>query len=1262
MPASGSSPNKALGSVRAPSHERSDGTINNGRTISPTLIRDATAVETISSTISALSRHASTGLQTLSTAAAAHDPLAKYKATRQKDGDTMSSSPSPIFGAMGGNADPALQQGPTDLFEGALGAYDLLGQTEHISWAAWGTLPTCVEVGSQSRQALLIAYASGGLQIFIHAGSTGQSKDQDLREIFNFQQFLLPKDRVAGRVLAAKLHTANSGRPCLLLVTLEEDATLVISRCSLTSQMVTQSTTLPQVGPPSAHASSMTSAIQVAKGRIVVAQSHPPALHVLDTVSLSSLCEPIVDVSSSSLTTDTIPAFHLSGRMLVYASTVLDKSHNVVSFSSVGRRGDSSLRPSSSRLPSDAGYTTSEQMRLSALEAGAQASDIAKRVGGGLMAGAKNLGDWGSSYLSAVAGSSSSQQQQQQLTQGSPTLHDHRSPSPLLRSPRDSPSLVSPRLTGEGSGRAGSSLTAHNESRCAATVKILDLFSAQDTEEPSVRVAATFRPGSANIASVKLDPTSSNVFVADSIGHAFNIFEIRPRPRGLPSDGLSPPAIHRCKLLRGVTTAQVCDARWTSNGQWLGVLTYTGTVHVYKLGSLSGPRAIPLSATLTSFARTPRPKQTSASTGTVAEGHQASAAQAAPLDSAPGPSRAPPAFFFAKAGTSLAQDIDVLCFHPAVAALSLSRVTIAQTSLAEALASSASDATNRVSGLTVMMRRATTGGAPGHNVAATPMSKSGSQASRAQQQQQRRRPHGECVALAIWTGLARTHDAPEVQPRVDYTSAADTRPVRGASRVPQRGWASMAEIETYDRTPRALQTSIYLSHQIKLRTITHPAELPVRSEPVLIDVPRSKAVPLQTREAVQVEMASEENAGGGSFSGLAHAIASPAFDESAFFDGQSPSQRIPSFPQGQAARRPSWRKSVTGSMTTPIRITAAASRDISRGVVGSLRKPNTKAGGIGSLARSSPRSVGLSFDDDISHDTHIFADARNAALSPNGGPSSLVSAGGNSPNGGAGTTSTGSGSADTADTAISEALEDEVEGEDEERSWAAARGMQEDVEGDHLGWDSFAEFSANKGARRKDHSSQDDFLVGGLALDEEVGNVVGSMRPRGAASATTPSSSSGYSPPSLPPFSRKSPASGASYRSGGSFTPGRGPASFSSSDVNGEGAQSGSEGSKHTSTTITTGRTVSGGSGGVTAAPLIDKTALAVTEDAQPGKTSMLTATTTTPAITIQKPFSPPGALPSPAPASLALPPVSSSSLSSSGSSTSSAQRKGKKR
>ncbi|PWN23318.1 hypothetical protein BCV69DRAFT_115790 [Microstroma glucosiphilum] len=1259
MPASGSSPNKALGSVRAPSREGSDGTISNGRTISPTLIRDATAVETISSTISALSRHASTGLQTLSTAAAAHDPLAKYKATRQKDSEAMSSSPSPIFAAMGGNADPALQQRPADLFEGALGAHDLLGQTEHISWTGWDTLPTGVEVGSLSRQALLIAYASGGLQIFTHTGSTGQSGDQDLREIFNFQQFLLPKDRIAGRVLAAKLHTSNGCRPCLLLVTLEGHDTLIVSRCSLTSQMVTQSTTLPRVGQVSAHASYMSSAIQVAKGRVVVGQSHPPALHVLDATTLNSVLEPIVDVSSSSLNSDTVPAFHLSGRMLAYASTVLDKSHNVVSFNSVGRHGDSSARGSSSRIPSDAGYTTSEQMRLSALEAGAQASDIAKRVGGGLMAGAKNLGDWGSSYLSAVAGSSSSQHQQQQET--SPTLHEHTSPSPLLRSPRDSPSLVSPRLTGEMSGKAGPSSNARSDTKTAATVKILDLFTAEDTDHSSVHLAASFRPGSANIAAVKLDPTSSNVFVADSIGHAFNIFEVRPRPRGLPSGGLPPPAIHRCKLLRGVTTAQVCDAKWTPNGQWLGVLTYTGTVHVYKLGALSGPRAMPFGSTLTSFARTPRPKQTSASMATAAEGSQTGVTQVPSLDVTPLQILASPAFLFAKAGASVLQGIDVLCFHPAVAALSLSRVTVAQASLAETIASSASDATNRVSGLTVMMRRATTGGSPGYSAASAPMSKSGSQAPRVQQQQ-RRRPHGECIALAIWTGLARTHDAPEVQPQLAPSSAVEPRAMPSSSRAPPRGWASMAEIETYDRTPRALPTSIYLSHQIKLRTIIHPTDLPIRSEPVLIDVPRSKALPLQTREAVQVDMASEDDAGGGSFSGLALAIASPAFDEPAFFDSQSPSQRIPSFPQGQAARRPSWRKSVTGSMTTPIRITAAASRDIGRGVVGTLRKPSTKAGGIGSLARSSPRSVGLSFDEDISHDAHIFADARNAALSPNGGPSSLVSAGGHSPNGGAGTTSTGSGSADTADTAISEALEDEVEGEDEERSWAAARGMQEDVEGDHLGWDSFAEFSGNKGARRKETSSHDDFLVGGLALDEEVGNAVGAMRLKGTASAGTPSSSSGYSPPSLPPFSRKSPASGASYRSAGSFTPGRGPASFSSSDVNGEGAQSGSEGSKHTSTTITTGRTVSGGSSGLTTSPVIDKSAVAAAEVTTLVKSGTAAATATTPAITIQKPFSPPGALPSPAPASLALPPVSSSSLSSSGSSTSSAQRKGKKK
>jgi hypothetical protein len=110
--------------------------------------------------------------------------------------------------------------------------------------------------------------------------------------------------------------------------------------------------------------------------------------------------------------------------------------------------------------------------------------------------------------------------------------------------------------------------------------------------------------------------------------------------------------------------------------------------------------------------------------------------------------------------------------------------------------------------------------------------------------------------------------------------------------------------------------------------------------------------------------------------------------------------------------------------------------------------------------------------------------------------------------------------------------------------------------------------------------------------------------------------------------------------------------------MNGDGAQSGSEGSKHTSTTITTSRTVSGG----VASPVTDKTVVAALDGATPVKAGTVATAATTPAITIQKPFSPPGALPSPAPASLALPPASASSLSSSGSSTSSAQRKGKKR
>ncbi|PWN29929.1 hypothetical protein BDZ90DRAFT_272606 [Jaminaea rosea] len=1035
---------------------------HDGRKITPTKAKERPVTEAIASTISSISRHASTsiasGLTSLSSAAAA-------RVGHQSQPDAMpalSTSPSPIFEAMGGRRPEAAVH--DDIFVEQLSALDeRIPSSEGVSWASWDRLP--------ARRALIIAYVTGGLQVYC------LEEDGQLAEVINFQQILLPGDRVAGRVLCARVQCLEGKQPRLLIVTEGTGSTYVLSTCSLDSQVVDTSSVLPAVASANPTATTPASAsMQLTSSHLAIGQSQPPAIHILDAVTLRPcLGEAITDVSSSSTSGATPPPFHLSGRLLAYASTQQDRSTNVLVSNAEARRAPSGTHAPVFSPGVESAKMTTEQMRAAAIEMGAHAGDVARKMGGGLLSGVKSVSEWGSNYVQGGTKSSAAH-----VEQGSP--------SPVLQT-SPSPSLVLQRRSANGQ-----SPSATSQSLDATTIRVVEL-------SPSLPLIASFRSSSENTSAVRLSSSGSLIFVADVLGHAFHVYEIRSRPacmRG--SAATQPPSVlHRLKLLRGVTPAQVSDVLWSPNERCIGVLTMRGSVHIYRLGPLHGPRAKPLGATLTSYARTARPSAPRQEEDT----HHGSDSLIAP----------PVACFTSHVKlTSSGEDnsafspsfLDILTFHPRISALTLSRVGPHPSSLvgvgvtSSATAAMVAAASSGMSGLTAMMRR--------QSVGTTEEKGNQTVASRGQQAASTPRaemPRGQCRAVAIWTSLARVHDAPEVRPAPALlASTPPSKQPRPTSAVsPSRGWVSLAEVHTYPRGPRAMPTPLYFSHQMHFSAFVHPKGVTMRAEPTLMDICRAATRALDVCETVQIT--------GDSFdAGLASAM-SPSerhlSPPSPSWPGypSSPSHRIPSFPQGQPARRPNWRTAAADGMSIPVRLGQRAGS----AAIGAANAARQRQRGqrVGSPLRGEAGSPlpSISFDEDVSYDAYLFADARNAQPSPNG---SMAARGASSiEEDGTGTFS----SSDTPPTAGSDHDEQhggkrwggDGDGEGEEDDWQAARGEQEDVQGDSAGWDSFPdeEFGGRGVARRgagqtatrvkgPKEKASDDFLVGHMTMDEEAGS------------------------------------------------------------------------------------------------------------------------------------------------------------------------------
>lgn len=1129
-----------------------------GRKIAPLKPAAPSTVDALTGTIASWSRHAGSKLGDIPSAATMRQHFSAVKDAAESrlanrptksgislDRDMGLESPDSISAVTYGNDSNDGRPGGavnSDLHD----LHDSFASQEAVTWCGWDHIPRC-RITETPQRALLIAYATGGLQIY----TLGQTHGE-LCELVNFQQVLLPEDRVAGRILCAKVQVLTGGVLRLLLLTrLPEDGAYLLATCSLDSHIAEKVISLPRVtcqpesSPTRAQSLNQEAgaAVQINSNYAVVSHSQPPALHILHPTDLYPMAPPITDFGALSLNFFWHPVSDLSGRLLAYACAQEQDPH-------------SESHPSSSRTPFpeqgsaqgfDSGPADFEHLRTASIELGVQANGLTKWIGNGLQSGARGAGEWGAGVLRSerlpMQRQRDTGRKQGASTSGSATELE---PDRALASQAAEVSYVD---------QAAPQGALTERSPSMDCIRVLDL-----SHSPKAAVA-TFRCSKESIASLRMSRSGRLVAVADAVGHVCNVFEICPRPRCTNSEGSTSGSsqsvvVHRARLLRGMTRAQICDMKWSPSQQDLCVLTRTGAVHVFHLGPLNGVESLPRGATLTAFARSPRPKMI----------HQHDPSQCANITrKKPILASSLPCVALCSSDESSvdakATALNLLTFHPGIGTVYLASIQSASSKKSTSGGNptshtdSSATASSPISGLTALMR------------SSQPfLSTLGYDSAETSGPVERSTSNAPCKVEALWTDLLRSRDDPEIRPSSLIASEApDPQGSTPSQSQPTRGWVSLAEVQTYDATPRVLSAPLYLSHQVHLSFLRHGYDALKRSEPLLFDIYRARAGPMDVRETVQITH-SGATAQVDYHDDLATAIGDPGFERNSGAMPSSPSSRIPSFPQGHPARTPNWRTSVSQGVNIPLRLGAAAARELD-----GVRRRRTSRLSPSAGHAADQNKMSLSFDEDVSHDAHIFADAKQASPSPNGGKiipvvaassswrsardramrSSPLSHGSGSDSPfAAKASSLGEGASSAENTpptvpsdcddtsGICDAMvNDSDDDEAEERAWAAARGFQEDVEGDALGWDSFAdpEFGGQGLSRPSDGEAQgrqtklsvdDDFMVGALTLDEDVSPCSdGQAKPSGASTNSTCGSN-------LPAFNRKSPGSSPNSNSG----------------------------------------------------------------------------------------------------------------------------------
>lgn len=188
-------------------------------------------------------------------------------------------------------------------------------------------------------------------------------------------------------------------------------------------------------------------------------------------------------------------------------------------------------------------------------------SDMARKVGEGVLSGAKALGSYGYAYWSGSQSTSA---------------YSKSAPAASHLSRRSEP-----RSASEGS--------ASNQ----GFVVVVDLAKI-DPLSRKPTVLAHFRPSHNPISALSINPAGNLILTASSEGHSFHIFQLRPDPLSAPistttKHGLQsierhvPKVLHQYKLYRGLTPAKIRKVDWAKDGRFVSVGTDGGTAHVFGL-------------------------------------------------------------------------------------------------------------------------------------------------------------------------------------------------------------------------------------------------------------------------------------------------------------------------------------------------------------------------------------------------------------------------------------------------------------------------------------------------------------------------------------------------------------------------------------------------------------------------------------------------------------------------------------------------------
>ena len=209
-----------------------------------------------------------------------------------------------------------------------------------------------------------------------------------------------------------------------------------------------------------------------------------------------------------------------------------------------------------SNIMAGSGYQTDASYRRDGLlEAAAQSTDIARKVGEGVLSGVKALGDIGYAYWSARG-----------------TQAKERSVSAGAAFSRSAPASSSIPIQRARNGRTVSSPQSPATPADVGRVALVDLVKSAQMSDLSVMMY--FRPARSTIALLSLSPMG-HLLVANADASAFDVFEIRPRASGpLASEA---QVWHRYRLHRGLTPASAQSAFWSANGRLLSVTTTRGT-------------------------------------------------------------------------------------------------------------------------------------------------------------------------------------------------------------------------------------------------------------------------------------------------------------------------------------------------------------------------------------------------------------------------------------------------------------------------------------------------------------------------------------------------------------------------------------------------------------------------------------------------------------------------------------------------------------